>query len=58
LKPLLQRYLFLLLALAFISFIVIPTGGETLENYLRYSLSLIKDFFTSELSFDLNEVLK
>lgn len=57
-KPKLLKYLFLLLVLVFISFVVIPTGGESLERYLRYSMSLIKDFFSSELSFDLSEVLK
>ncbi len=57
-KPQLLKYLFLLLVLALISFVVIPTGGESLEHYLRYSMSLIKDFFSSELSFDLSEVLK
>jgi len=57
-KPQLLKYLFLLLVLVFISFVVIPTGGESLERYLRYSMSLIKDFFSSELSFDLSEVLK
>ena len=57
-KSPLQKYLFLLLVLALISFVVIPSGGESLENFLRYSLSLIKDFFSSELSIDLNEVLK
>jgi len=32
------------------------TGGEGLEEYLRYSLTLVEAFFSTELSFDVNEI--
>jgi hypothetical protein len=32
------------------------TGGEGLEEYLRYSLTLVKAFFSTKLSFDVNEI--
>ena len=35
---------------------LVITGGEGLEEYLRYSLTLVKAFFSTELSYDVNEI--
>ena len=36
---------------------LVITGGEGLEEYLRYSLTLVKAFFSTELSYDVNEII-
>jgi hypothetical protein len=40
-----------------ISTALVITGGESLEEFLRYCLALVEAFFSPELSFDVNEVI-
>ena len=36
---------------------LVIAGGESIEEFLRYSLALVEAFFFPELSFDVNEVI-
>ena len=45
----------ILLSFAITALLVIA-GGESLEEFLRYSLALVEAFFSPELSFDVNQI--
>ena len=52
---------FAMLKIILLSFAIatplVITGGESIEEFLRYSLALVEAFFSPELSFDVNEVI-